>query len=131
MIKIATFTVPGQPRPKERPRFGRGRGYTSEATRAAEARVASSFRDNLGIRHTIETPVTGDLQLRCWFYRKNAVAADTTNLVKVVEDGLNGIAWVDDKQIKSLRADQEIDRDNPRTEVEIWTLADWYEDAEA
>lgn len=126
MIKIATFTVPGQPRPKERPRFGRGRGYTSEATRATEARVASSFREQLGIRHTIESPVTGDLQVVARFYRKNAVAADTDNMFKLLTDALNGIAWVDDKQIKSIRADQEIDRDHPRTEVEIWTLGDRY-----
>lgn len=128
MIKIAAFTVPGQPRPKERPRFGKGRGYTTQATRDAEARVASSFRDNLGVRHTIERPVTADLQVVARFYRKNAVSADTDNMYKLMTDALNGIAWVDDKQIKSIRADQEIDRDNPRTEVEIWTLRDWYED---
>ena len=127
MIKIAIFTVPGQPLPKERPRFGRGRGYTSEATRAAEARVASSFLQQLGIRHTIERPVTGELRVVARFYRKNAVSADTDNMYKLLTDALNGIAWVDDKQIKSIRADQEIDRDNPRTEVEIWTLGDWDE----
>lgn len=128
MIKIATFTVLGNPKPKERPRFGRGRGYTSEATRAAEARVASSFREQLGVRHTIESPVTGDLQVIARFYRKNLVAADTDNLYKLLTDALNGIAWVDDKQIKSIRADQNVDRDNPRTEVEIWTLGDWSND---
>ncbi len=40
MIKIATFTVPGQPRPKERPRFGRGRGYTTDHS---SSRSSSGF----------------------------------------------------------------------------------------
>jgi Holliday junction resolvase RusA-like endonuclease len=103
--------------------------YTTEATRKAEQRVASSFLANLGIRHTIETPVTGELRLRCRFYRKNAVTADTTNMLKVVEDGLNGLAWVDDRQLVDVRGTREIDRDNPRTEVEIWTVGEDMNDA--
>ncbi|MDR6172622.1 RusA family crossover junction endodeoxyribonuclease [Curtobacterium sp. SORGH_AS_0776] len=120
MIKIATFTVPGNPKPKERPRFGRGRGYTTEATRAAEARVASSFRDNLGVRHTIESPVTGPLRVRLRFFRENMRRVDLDNLAKIPLDALNKLAWVDDSQIMSLIASKHLDRDNPRTEIELW-----------
>ena len=121
MIKIATFTVPGNPKPKERPRFGRGRGYTTEATRAAEARVASSFRDNLGLRHTIESPVTGPLRVRLRFFRDNMRRVDLDNLSKIPLDALNGLAWGDDSQIVSLIASKHLDRDSPRTEIELWT----------
>lgn len=121
MIKIATFTVPGNPRPKERPRFGRGRGYTTEATRAAEARVASSFTENMSIRHTIESPVTGPLRVRLRFFRDNMRRVDLDNLAKIPLDALNKLAWVDDSQIVSLIASKHLDRDNPRTEIELWT----------
>lgn len=121
MIKIATFTVEGNPRPKERPRFGRGRGYTTQATRDAESRVASSFRSNLGIRHTIETPVTGPLKVRLRFFRDTMRRVDLDNLAKIPLDALNELAWKDDSQIMSLIASKHLDRDNPRTEIELWT----------
>jgi Holliday junction resolvase RusA-like endonuclease len=121
VILAANLTIPGQPLPKERPRFGKGRGYTSKATRDAEARVASSFRQQAGVTHAITEPLTGKVKFVTRFYRKNAVEADTDNLYKLVSDALNGIAWIDDKQIKKIRAEQEIDRDYPRTEIEIWT----------
>lgn len=121
MIKIVTFTVEGNPKPKERPRFGRGRGYTTQATRDAEARVASSFRDNLGIRHTIESPVTGPLRVRLRFFRDSMRRVDLDNLAKIPLDALNELAWEDDSQIVSLIASKHLDRDNPRTEIELWT----------
>lgn len=121
VIKIATFTVDGNPKPKERPRFGRGRGYTTEATRAAEARVASSFTENMGIRHTIESPVTGALKVRLRFFRDSMRRVDLDNLSKIPLDALNGLAWGDDSQIVSLIASKHLDRDNPRTEIELWT----------
>lgn len=120
MIKIAYFIVPGNPKPKERPRFGRGRGYTTEATRAAEARVASSFTDNMGIRHTIESPVTGPLRVRLRFFRDSMHRVDIDNLEKLVLDSLNKLAWKDDSQIVSLISSKHLDRDNPRTEIELW-----------
>jgi len=121
VIKIVTFTVEGNPKPKERPRFGRGRGYTTQATRDAEARVASSFRDNLGIRHTIESPVTGPLRVRLRFFRDSMRRVDLDNLAKIPLDALNELAWEDDSQIVSLIASKHLDRDNPRTEIELWT----------
>lgn len=121
MIKIATFTVPGNPKPKERPRFGKGRGYTTQATRDAEAQVASSFRDGLGVRHTIETPVTGPLRVRLRFFRDSMRRVDLDNLAKIPLDALNELAWKDDSQIVSLIASKHLDRDEPRTEIELWT----------
>lgn len=122
MILMAAFTIPGQPLPKQRPRFSRGHSYTPQATRDAELRVASSFTQQAGVTHAITEPLTGPLKLVTRFYRKNNVTADTDNCFKLVTDALNGLAWVDDKQIKSIRADMHIDRDNPRTEIEIWDI---------
>lgn len=122
MILMAAFTIPGQPLPKQRPRFSRGHSYTPEATRTAEARVASSFTGQAGLTHSITEPLTGPLRFVARFYRRNNVTADLDNLLKLPGDALNGLAWVDDKQIKSIRADMHIDRDNPRTEIEIWDI---------
>jgi crossover junction endodeoxyribonuclease RusA len=124
MILLANFTIPGQPKPKERPRFGKGRGFTSKATKTAEALVASSFQEQTGFGHTIDKPLTVPLKFVAHFYRRNNVSADLDNLVKLTTDALNGLAWVDDKQIKKLRANYYVDPDQPRTEIEIWALGD-------
>lgn len=122
MTLMAAFTIPGQPLPKERPRFSRGHSYTSKATRDAEARVASSFTEQASVTHPIVEPLTGPIRFVARFYRKNNVTADLDNCLKLCSDSLNGLAYVDDRQIKSIRADMHVDRDNPRTEIEIWAI---------
>jgi Holliday junction resolvase RusA-like endonuclease len=124
VIKIAAFTVAGQPLPKERPRFGRGRGYTTQRTQDAEQRVADAFTAQTGIRHTIERPVTGLLRVRVRFFRDDRRRVDLDNLAKVPLDALNKLAWADDSQIVSLVASKHYDADRPRTEIEIWTAGE-------
>jgi Holliday junction resolvase RusA-like endonuclease len=124
VIKIAAFTVPGQPLPKERPRFGRGRGYTTQRTQDAEQRVADAFTAQTGIRHTIERPVTGRLRVRVRFFRDDHRRVDVDNLVKVPLDALNKLAWADDSQIVSLVVSKHYDPDRPRTEIELWTIGE-------
>jgi Holliday junction resolvase RusA-like endonuclease len=46
-------------------------------------------------------------------------AGDLSNRIKVLEDALNGIAWIDDKQIVEIHARREDDASNPRVEVRI------------
>jgi hypothetical protein len=42
------------------------------------------------------------------------------NLLKLVQDALNGVAYQDDTQIDAIRAMKTVDRSNPRTEIQIW-----------
>lgn len=99
------FVVPGQPLPAERPqrvqRPGR-RGFawiTPQATLDAEARVALHFRHQVP-GHKLN----GDWAwaLEATFYRETYVTADVDNLLKVVLDGLNGVMFVDDRQVADL-----------------------------
>lgn len=39
-----TFTVPGEPRGKGRPRFSGGRAYTDSETRAYERKIAECYQ---------------------------------------------------------------------------------------
>lgn len=121
---MANFTIPGQPLPKERPQFGKGRTFTRKATRDEETRVASFFTAQYEDGHMIDKPLTGALKVVANFYRKNGVEADVDNLWKLVGDALNGVAWADDRQIKKLRVNYFVDRDSPRTEMEIWAIGE-------
>lgn len=121
--RILKLTIPGQPIPKGRPRFGRGRTFTDPRTVSAESAIAAEFHRTLGVRHTIETPVTGKLNVRIRFFRKDFTRVDLDNLMKLPLDALNKLAWADDEQIVSLIGSKHHDADNPRTEIDVFTAA--------
>ena len=129
------FTINGECVPKARPRFSKfGHVYTTPKTRAYENIVKSTAIDN-------RVPcVTTALRVEIVIYksipksfskvkRKLAnegkiypiVKPDIDNYVKSVLDGLNGVLFMDDKQIVDFRAIKKYS-DNPRVEVTAWSV---------
>lgn len=112
------FVVPGRPRPKERPRVirrgGRTITYTPGTTREYEAAVAWAARA-AGVR-----PATGPVAVEVVFYVSGR-SPDPDNLAKAVLDGLNGIAYADDRQVVRLVAEvrRAESRDRQRAEVAV------------
>lgn len=120
MANTFEFKIPGKPIAKSRPRLGRnGHVYTPKPTRIAEALV--KFYGLTIIKRPLEEP----LSMRIRFgmpipksYSKkqrkmitdgqlhHCKTPDIDNLAKLVLDGLNGVAYVDDKQIISLTAEK-------------------------
>lgn len=110
-----TFTVPGLPIAKGRPRLTtRGphpRAYTPARTRKAEGDFLL-----LAKAHRPAEPLSGPLSLILRFVfaypkswpKKSRVPTrhtgrpDIDNLAKMVTDACNGVFWVDDSQIASL-----------------------------
>lgn len=124
-MTVIEITIAGAPTPKGRARSTRtGRHYTPAATRAAENRVrdtwleANHLRTLIGNRHQPHAgPVHVDVVATftpptSWPKWKQAAALagawphtvkpDIDNLLKLVKDGLNGLAWVDDAQAISV-----------------------------
>lgn len=132
MANTFEFKIPGKPIAKSRPRLGRnGHVYTPKPTRIAEALV--KFYGLTIIKKPLEEP----LSMRIRFgmpipksYTKkqrqlildgqlhHCKVPDLDNLAKLVLDGLNGVAYVDDKQIISLTAEK-FYAERPGTTVEI------------
>jgi crossover junction endodeoxyribonuclease RusA len=79
--------------------------YKSAAGWAAVAAVG---------RTLLECPVI----LRVDVYRPRK-SGDLGNRIKIVEDALNGVVWVDDSQIIELHARRFDDKANPRVEVTV------------
>lgn len=117
---MTSFTVPGRPVPKARPRVaveGRSaRVYTPRKTRDYEETVGWCARPHC--REPLLTPV--QLVLRAFLERRGQVP-DLLNITKAIEDGLNTIAYRDDVLVKSLRADMWYSP-NERAEVEVRPL---------
>ena len=132
------FTVPGTPQGKARPRVvtkgGVTRGYTPAKTVAYEQTIAAAYK----CAFPCSTPCAGPVELkvtaympvaRSWSRAKKAQALaeiiaptakpDADNILKAIADGLNGIAWEDDKQIVYAEVRKKYGA-TPRVEVDIW-----------
>lgn len=118
-----TFLVEGRAEGKDRPRFARGHAFTTQKTREFEAAVRWSAKLAMN-RHKLETtdrPVRVKVQA---FYKVAASRPksfkrlideklvpydkkpDADNVIKAICDGLNGIAYQDDKQVFSMSCEQ-------------------------
>lgn len=110
----ATFTIPGKPFGKQRPRATRqGRVYTPKETVSFERTVAQ-----IALPH-FPAPLEGPVKVsiyatfepaKSWSAKKTAEhlnrphtqRPDLDNCAKAILDGLNRIAWADDGQVAEI-----------------------------
>lgn len=112
------FIVYGRPQAKQRPRLYRGTAYTPEATKAYELKMRIAYVE----KYENYEPLEGDLfvEIKVFFSKRNH--GDLDNYVKTI-DGLNKVAWHDDKQIKEIHAFLVIDKtEEERMEISIRPL---------
>lgn len=119
MTEPLVFVVPGTPQGKGRPRFsGKSRTtYTPANTKAYEATVGRMALVNMRGRDQFSGPVHMDLRAHMpipasWNKARKEAALlgalrpvgrpDIDNIIKVIADGLNGIAFADDAAIVSV-----------------------------
>jgi Holliday junction resolvase RusA-like endonuclease len=113
-----TFTVPGPPRGKGRPRFTRtGHTYTPEETASYENLVRLAYQANANGR----APAKGSVKMtivaympmpKAWTEKKrvgmhglyHTKKVDLDNVIKSVLDGLDGVAFDDDAQVSQITA---------------------------
>jgi Holliday junction resolvase RusA-like endonuclease len=123
MNEIA-FTIPGEPRGKGRPRFGRtktGRpvAFTDTKTASYENLVALACQQTMAgaapmvgpvmllVRVRLAPPTSTSNKARAAMLDGQTPPAkrpDLDNCLKAIGDGLNGVAYVDDAQVVSLTA---------------------------
>lgn len=111
-----TFTIPGEPEGKGRPRFARVgsavRTFTPEKTRAYEDRVRLAYRGAahgmmfgdkpvmLTVTAYYATPSSASRKRQDALIGKPcAKKPDADNVLKAIADALNGVAYDDDKQV--------------------------------
>lgn len=130
-----TFTVDGQPQGKGRPRFSRysNHVYTDRKTHDYESLVALSFMAAYPKAVPLDTAVSvlivayfgipkGTTKHKRQLMESGAilhtVKPDADNVIKAVLDGLNGVVWLDDKQVTDLMIQKRYSN-RPRVEVTI------------
>ena len=89
------LVIPGDPVSKGRPRVYHGHGITPAKTKRAENLVYSEFRSQFpGFK-----PYPGPVIILLTFWLATRQGRDWDNLAKLTTDALNGVAWIDDRQI--------------------------------
>lgn len=115
------FVIPGNPKPKPRPRFRGRHTYPLKDQVIAEKKVADAFLDEYpGWVPDGES----SFSVVAGFYREDFRRADVDNLMKLVMDALNKVAWADDAQVVSMQAFVIRGQESPRTEVTIYEVRD-------
>lgn len=121
-----SFTVPGEPRGKGRPRFVRatGRAYTDAQTASYENRIMLAACAAKGAQGLLE-PFDGPVVVVCTAYLQTPASAsrkrreamlmdrlsptkrpDLENISKALLDGMNGVVYRDDAQVIRLVIDK-------------------------
>jgi len=132
------FTVPGVPVPKGRPRFVPGHCYTPQKTVSYEAQLKYFFFKAVGclfkpldcpIRLTMHAefpmPKSAPKKDRVAGIRRKITKPDLDNLEKIIGDGLNNIAWVDDALIYESNHKKSETTGNPALHIKIeWDTTD-------
>ena len=108
---MITFSIPGKPQPKQRPRVTIKGTYTPQATVDYERLVGWQCRSvykgkplttalKLTVRVFIKLPKRTVKEKGDWHTSR----PDLDNIIKSIKDGLNGIAYEDDSQIAKIEA---------------------------
>ena len=136
------FTIPGPPQGKARPKVvriktGASVTYTpdktvryEELTRSRYQAAAHGFKFSddaqIAVQITARYPIPKSKSKKTKFAMaagqiKPAKKPDCDNIVKIICDALNGIAYRDDAQIVQVQMAKEY-ADEPRTDVRMWEV---------
>lgn len=139
MNEVITFTVPGEPVGKGRPRFVRatGRTYTPEKTANFETLVRLEYHNQCG-DHRFPDDAQLGMRVEAFFsipkskpkkmqkdmelgVVRHTHKPDTDNVLKAVADALNQVAYRDDSAVSYVEVSKKYSR-NPETRVTIWEM---------
>lgn len=130
---MVSFTHYGKIKAKERPRFNTrtGRVFTPKTTIDSENDIASSFKKQNPTHKPYKGLVVANIlvgyQMRKSYSKKKQAellltpcdkGGDADNIIKSILDGLNGIAYIDDKQVCEIHFEK-VYADRHSCQVEI------------
>jgi len=133
-----SITVPGEPVAKARPRFTKnGHVYTPKKTAVYEQVIGlharAAMKGHKILTGAVRLSVTAYMPIpQSWSLKQKTKAMagqlrhtkrpDLSNIIKSVEDALNGIVYADDAQIDRYGESRKAFSSIPRTEITVETL---------
>ena len=113
-----TFTVFGNPLPKQSFKHKGGQAYTPARIKAWQDTVGWAAREAMAGQE----PFEGSLYAELTFIRGDKRRVDLDNLSKAVLDGCNKIVWVDDQQVFTLFLSKGYDKDHPAVIIKVGAI---------
>lgn len=123
---VVEFSTTGEPISKARARFtnygSKTRAYTPQKTLDGEAAISAAY---LKAARRRGTNPEAAYAVHVHFYNGTRQRRDVDNMVKLVLDGLNGIAWVDDNQVLEIVARKSfVSKSEARTVVRVYDIGE-------
>lgn len=118
--RAVKFSVPGEPRSKQRPRVTQRGAYTPKQTLEAEKAIRETWLklDEETFRHQVVIDIN--------FYNATRNRRDIDNMAKLVLDALNGYAFYDDFHVVGLNLRKTFtSKSKARTDVRIVEVISW------
>lgn len=129
------FTIPGEPVGKQRPKasFQQKRMYTPEKTINYESFVKHCYYGNphfcerqIAVEIKAYMPIPSSVSKKKQQQMLEGIIRpckkpDLDNVIKSILDGLNGVAYEDDKQVIELHSEKYYGT-TPRVEVNLWSI---------
>lgn len=124
MAPVALLSLPGEPVSKARARFtkygSKVHAYTPEKTRVGEDRIKGEYLRAVG---SMERDTDATFRIEVDFYCGTRQRRDVDNMLKLVLDALNGIAYPDDVQVLEVSGRKHFTtKSEARTEIVIFKL---------
>lgn len=131
------FVIEGEPVGKGRPRWSDGHMYTPKKTREYEAKVRRAYESAGGVKFEdddhIGVVINAFFKIPKSFTGGKRTAAmhkmvrptkrpDVDNVIKSILDGLNGVAYADDKQVVDVVCRKYYSEDNGYAVVTVYDL---------
>lgn len=115
--RVTVLTIPGRPVPAAR-MTRRGKWIKPQAQRYL------AFKEHVGFcaRQYFPEPLRDPIAVEIDCYMAGGVMPDVDNVAKAVMDGMNGIAWLDDRQVVDLRIRRLAGRPQ-RTEIRVFQIS--------
>lgn len=120
---VAEFAIPGEPASKARARFtnygSKVRTYTPAKTMDAEGRVRRAYLEVAA--PCADTDLAFGVSVE--FLHETGQRRDVDNMLKLILDGLNKVAWPDDVQVTQIQASKRrVPKGDAETRVQIYAL---------
>lgn len=126
--------INGNPKGKQRPRFARGIVFTPKETKDYEKLIAINYKNAKGEKlegavklivkayfPVVKKTKKADKLLMLSKIIRPTKKPDIDNIIKIVMDGLNGIAYNDDNQVVEVVALKYYGYE-PCVEIEVYTI---------
>lgn len=121
-MSAVRFTVPGEPVTWKRARRGPHGSYTDPKDAAHREKIRAYAR-NAGLRRPFTGRVRLDVAILTSLDPLDERVGDRDNYEKAIKDALQGIAFLNDRQVCAGETTKGQDAERPRTEIAISEVA--------